>query len=106
MAVNDIITSARYNNAQGRVAAVLGNGSGNEGYGQAVTSQQVSSGLKVTAQDINNLFTDLNKIKIQQIGAVPNSIATVAIGDTIAEDTSDGDVLKGFASYEDFITVI
>ena len=106
MAVNDIITSARYNNAQGRVAAVLGNGSGNEGYGQAVTSQQVSSGLKVTAQDINNLFTDLNKIKIHQIGAVPNSIATVAIGDTIAEDTSDGDGLKGFADYEDFITVI
>ena len=106
MAVFDIITSARYNNAQGRVASILGNGSGNEGYGQTVTSQQVSSGVLVSAQNVNDLFTDLNKIRIHQIGAIPNSIATVDAGDTIAEDTSDGDVLKGFADYESFISLI
>ena len=48
MAVGDLITAARYNNAQGRVAAIIGNGSGNEGYGQTVTSEQVQVTLLLT----------------------------------------------------------
>ena len=85
MAVNDLITAARYNNAQGRVASVLGNGSGNQGYGQPVTSSQVNSNLKVTATDINNLYTDLKAIRVHQTGGIPNSIAQVDIGDTIGD---------------------
>lgn len=106
MAVNDLITAARYNNAQGRVASVLGNGSGDQGYGQTVTSSQVNSNLKVTASDINNLYTDLKAIRVHQTGGVPNSIAQVDIGDTIGDETSDGNTLKGFADYESFISLI
>ena len=38
MAVGDTITAARYNNIRARVAAVLGLGAGDEGYGQSVTT--------------------------------------------------------------------
>jgi len=106
MAVGDLITAARYNNAQGRVAAVLGNGSGNEGYGQDVTSTTVNNNLRVTAQHINNLYTDLKKIRVHQTGGIPNSISQVAIGDTIGDTASDGDVTKGFADYESLITTV
>jgi hypothetical protein len=106
MAVGDLITAARYNNAQGRVAAVLGVGSGTQGYGQTVTSSQVNSNLKVTATDVNNLYTDLKAIRIHQTGGVPNSIATVDVGDTIGDAASDGNALKGFADYESFITLV
>ena len=37
---------------------------------------------------------------------MPNAIAEVDVGNTVAEDTSDGDALKGFKDYEDFISVI
>ena len=57
MAVNDLITAARYNNAQGRVSAILGNGSGNEGYGQTTTSSQVSSNITInSAHCLHYLF--------------------------------------------------
>ena len=58
MAVGDLITAARYNNAQARVAAIMGTGSGTEGYGQTVNSGQVSTSLTVTATHVNNLYTD------------------------------------------------
>jgi hypothetical protein len=106
MAVNDLITAARYNNAQGRVSAILGNGSGNEGYGQTTTSAQVSSNVIINSTHVNALFTDLNKIYIHQTASVPNSIAEVEVGDTIAEDTSGGDTKEGFKDYEDFISII
>ena len=38
MAVGDTITAARYNIIQARIAAVIGVGSGDEGYGQARAS--------------------------------------------------------------------
>lgn len=106
MAVEDIITAARYNNAQGRVAAILGNGSGTQGYGQNVSSSQVNSNLRVTATDVNNLYTDLKAIRVHQTGGVPNSIATVDVGDTIGDAASDGDPLKGFTDYESFISLV
>ena len=106
MAVGDLITAARYNNAQGRVSAILGNGSGDEGYGQTVTSQQVSSNVVINATHVNAMFTDLNKIFVHQTGGVPNSIAEVEVGDSVAEDTSGGDTKEGFKDYEDFISII
>ena len=106
MAVNDLITAARYNNAQGRVSAILGNGSGNEGYGQTVTSSQVSSNIVIDATHINAMFTDLKNIFVHQTGGNPNSIAEVEVGDTVAEDTSGGDTKEGFKDYEDFISIV
>ena len=106
MAVFDIITAARYNNAQGRVAAVLGNGSGDEGYGQTVSSTGVNSSNKVTASDLNNLYEDIKKIRVHQTGGIPNSISQITVGDTIGDSESDGDTTKGFADYEAIITTL
>ena len=64
MAVGDLITAPRYNNAQGRVSAI-GNGLGNEGYGQTVNSQQVSSNVVIDATHVNAMFTDLKNIFVQ-----------------------------------------
>ena len=106
MATGDLITAARYNNAQGRVSAILGNGSGNEGYGQTVTSSQVSSNIVKDATHVNAMFTDLKNIFVHQTGGNPNSIAEVEVGDTVAEDTSGADTKEGFKDYEDFISIV
>ena len=106
MATGDLITAARYNNAQGRVSAILGNGSGNEGYGQTVTSSQVSSNIVIDATHVNAMFTDLKNIFVHQTGGNPNSIAEVEVGDTVAEDTSGADTKEGFKDYEDFISIV
>jgi|TARA_B100001094_G_scaffold85454_1_gene81879 hypothetical protein len=106
MAVGDLITAARYNNAQGRVEAILGVGSTNEGYGQTVASSQVSSNVIIDATHVNAMFTDLKKIFVHQTGGNPNSIAEVEVGDTVAEDTSGADTKEGFKDYEDFISII
>lgn len=58
MAVGDIITAARYNNLQSRVATVMGVGSGDDGYGQNLNSSQVAVGANVQAIDINQLYQD------------------------------------------------
>ena len=107
MAVGDLITAARYNNAQARVAAIMGTGSGTEGYGQTVNSGQVSTSLTVTATHVNNLYTDLVAGRIHQTGGTPNTISQITIGDTIADQTSDNPngTLKGFQDFEDLITI-
>ena len=104
MAVGDIITAARYNNAQARVAAIMGTGSTTEGYGQTLNSSQVSTALTVTAQHVNDLYTDLVAGRIHQTGGTPNSVSQIVIGDTIGDGASDGDVTKGFADFEALIT--
>lgn len=104
MAVGDLITAARYNNAQARVAAIMGTGSTTEGYGQTLNSSQVSTSLTVTATHINNLYTDLVAGRIHQTGGTPNSIAQIVVGDTIGDAASDGNVAKGFADFEALIT--
>ena len=41
MAVGDIVTAARFNNLQARIATVMGVGGGAEGYGQSLDSNSV-----------------------------------------------------------------
>ena len=98
MAVGDTITAARYNNIRARVAAVLGLGAGDEGYGQSVTSQTVVVGNTVTAQDMVNLDTDLTKIRVHQTGSLPAEIAPPSVGDTIED--SNNSTKEGYAQYE------
>ena len=98
MAVGDTITAARYNNIRARVAAVLGLGTGDEGYGQSVPSQTVVVGNTVTAQDMVNLDTDLTKIRVHQTGSLPAEIAPPSVGDTIED--SNNSTKEGYAQYE------
>ena len=111
MAVGDIITAARYNNAQARVAAVMGTGSSTEGYGQVLTSAQTSTGQTVSSTQVNNLYTDITAGRIHQVGTLPATILQVNSGDIIADETSDdtlGNVgsgqYKGFTDYESLIS--
>ena len=61
VASGDTITAAQYNDLQSRVNSIMGTGSGQSGYGQALASAQVSTGNVVTAEHMDNLRTDINK---------------------------------------------
>ena len=102
MAVGDTITAARYNIIQARVAAVIGVGSGDEGYGQARASSTAAVGATITAQDMVNLFTDMTKIRLHQTGSVPSEIAQPSVGDTVED--SNATSKEGYAQYESLST--
>lgn len=89
MAVGELITVARYNQMQSKVALVYGNGSGQYGYGQSLASNQVSSSDTVNATHMQNLKTDLTNAQVHQTGAVPsldNVLSTQDITDAVYGD--------------------
>lgn len=84
------INAARINNLQSRIALILGDGSGQSGYGQTLSSSQVSSSSGiVTAQDLNNIYADVLKARVHQVGPGDLSVAQVIQNlNVVAEDTS------------------
>lgn len=114
------ITAARLNNLQSRIELILGQGSGTSGYGQTVTSSAVNNtGDLVDADHVNNIYTDLLKARIHQVGVTETGIRQVIEDlNTIAEETSQqvndagvlsGDAegtLKGIADYETLMNSI
>ena len=101
MAVNsgDSITAAQFNGLQSRINQILGTGSGTFGYGQSVSSSQVTSltdpdipdGDSVTAQQFNQLRSDLRKAFIHQTGTqIP--VNSFSVGDIIGADESGTDI--------------
>ena len=108
------ITAARLNNLQSRIELILGTGSGTTGYGQAVVSTPVNNTSDVIDADhINDLYTDLVRARIHQVGVTETGIRQVIEDlNIIAEDTSqqvtdsgttqaDADgTKKGIADYE------
>lgn len=101
----DTIQAAEYNNLQSRIQNILGNGSGTDGYGQSLSSSQVSVSSVVTAANMDNMRTDLNKAYAHQNGS-NSTLGNIAVGDTIGADASDGDATKGFNDYETLMTTI
>ena len=113
------ITAARLNNLQSRVALILGTGSGDSGYGQTLASSQVASDSIVSSSHLNNIYTDMVKSRIHQVGVSETGIRQVIANlNTIAEDTSgtitdagvsgtdvDG-TKKGVADFETLMTAI
>lgn len=97
--VNQIISAARYNNIQGRIAALLGSGSGDKGYNETVASSAVIVGTReVEAGDMNNLFADFRDVYVHIYGVLPSTIAIVIVAADINEDL--------FAAYETLIVVL
>ena len=107
------ITAARLNNLQSRIALILGTGSGSSGYGQTLASSQVTADSIVSSSHTNNIFTDMVKARIHQVGIAETGIRQVIEDlNIIAEDTSgtitDAGItgtdvegtLKGIADYE------
>ena len=104
MAVGDIITAARYNNLQSRVATIMGTGSGDDGYGQSLTSSQVAAAEKVTATHMSLLFDDLSKGRKHQTNVAPSEIALIVTSDVIEDSNSVNK--KGIAQFENLTTTL
>ena len=113
------ITAARLNNLQSRIELILGTGSGTNGYGQAISSSQVNNTQVVDADHINNIYADMIKARIHQVGVTETGIREVIEDlNTIAEETSqqvsstgatasDAEgAKKGIADYESLMTQI
>jgi len=84
------ITAARINNLQSSISLILGTGSGQDGYGQSVTSVSVNNtGDVVEAADMNAIYADILKARVHQVGAGDIGIAEVVQNlNTVAETTS------------------
>jgi hypothetical protein len=88
-AVNSKIVQADYNDIRNKIVAVLGNGSGNSGYGQQarINSVAVAEGTKVTINEWANLrFDIINAYK--HINGVNPTTAQVSEGNTIRYTSS------------------
>lgn len=101
-----IVTAARYNDLQAKIANVLGNGSGQFGYGQTLVSSQVAAETLIDSQHMSDLYTDMINARVHQVGSIPNSIATVSAGQVIEEDSSDTGTGRGIIQYEDLADTI
>ena len=93
-----VVTATRYNAIQSKVAAVLGTGSGDKGYGMSLASAQVGAGDTVTATHIANLHTDINKCILHQTASATTAIVAPIATNVIEEDNSSSK--KGWAQYE------
>ena len=84
------ITAARINNLQSSISLILGTGSGQDGYGQSVTSVPVNNtGDVVEAADMNAIYADILTARVHQVGAGDIGIAEVVQNlNVVAEDTS------------------
>ena len=101
------ITAARINNLQSSIALILGTGSGQNGYGQTVTSVPVNNtGDIVEAADINAIYADILKARVHQVGPGDIGIAQVIAGISLAlipqpADTRANIVAENTSNYID-----
>ena len=111
VSTGDSITAAQYNGIQSRVNTVMGTGSSTNGYGQTLTSGQVSVGQTITAEHFDDLRTDINKANNHQSGSNAN-IGNIAVGQVIGADASGTNVSsltvtdEGFNDYETAVGVL
>jgi hypothetical protein len=81
VSVGDLVDNTDYTGLVDRVNAVLGNGSGQIGYGQVVNSAQsyksITSTNTISPAEWNSLRTDINKCTVHQTGA-NSGISTIA----------------------------
>jgi hypothetical protein len=87
MGVGDIVSAARYNTIQGRIAALLGPGSGDKGYNNSVSSFSVPVAAEVTAAHMNNLKIDYTAIYVHLFGSLPGGL----IGETVSTRVKTGE---------------
>lgn len=90
--MTEVITIARLNNLQSRISLILGNGAGNRGYGQALTSSQISNPTStvIQATDINKIYLDLIKARIHQVGYTAYNNSNLKIAQVLQNTSSIG----------------
>jgi hypothetical protein len=82
------ITAARINNLQSSISLILGNGSGQNGYGQTVASLPVNNtGDIVEAADLNAIYADILAARVHQVGLGDIGIAEVVQNLNIVAET-------------------
>lgn len=86
MAIGDLVTAARYNVIQSKAGNVLGNGTGQLGYGQPLQSYQLNVGKQVDSVDMTRLRSDLIKIHAHQTGTLPSSLPIISQFADIQDD--------------------
>src|SRR6056300_195031 len=85
MAGGEIISAARYNEMQSKVALVMGNGAGDFGYGQNLASSQVVRNTDIVrATHMQKLKTDIDKAYLHQ-NNVASSLPNVVVSDDITD---------------------
>jgi hypothetical protein len=94
----EIISAARYNELQGRIAALLGVGSGDKGYNQTVNSSPQPIGTTIRADHMNDLRIDFGKVYTHINGREPTTVITVTTDDEITEAL--------YAAYETLIAEV
>jgi len=87
MAIGDLISAAEYNNIRNKIVAIIGPGSGQSGYGQAIQSSTVSQSDIITALQWNSLRADIFNALVHQTDSTPN-IFTPSSGNLIQFGTS------------------
>lgn len=66
-----LILYSDYNAIQTKIESVLGVGSGNQGYGQSVSSSLVAQNAKISVTQWNNLRSDIVRCRTHQTGTAP-----------------------------------
>ena len=103
--VGSKITAANYNTLQSRIANVLGTGFEGSGYGQTLVSSTVGADTLITANHMELLRTDLNRIAVHQTGSLSN-LSELQEGDKIGANQVNGDATKGFNAYIALMNVL
>ena len=95
-----LITANRFNTLRQSVDNVLGNGAGDTGYGQTLTSAAINVGDIINASHINAVYEDLRKCYKHQNGGDPATslIRAVTQGDLVKDN--DGVNYTGWDQYE------
>lgn len=99
-----LITANRFNTLRQSVDNVLGNGAGDTGYGQTLTSAAINVGDIINASHINAVYEDLRKCYKHQNGGDPATslIQAVTQGDLVKDN--DGVNYTGWDQYEALAT--
>ena len=95
-----LIAALDYNNIQSKLATVFGTGSGDYGYGQTVTSSQVSVNNKVSVSQWSTLRSELIKCRQHQTGADETG---ALVDPTTSTKVTEAD-RAAYASMADLIT--
>jgi hypothetical protein len=102
MAIGDLITAARYNVIQSKVANVLSTGSTDFGYGQTLQSNQVAQNQLIEDDHMNTLRLDIRKAYLHQNNSYP-TLTVVSTANTV----DDTNVLNNsYANFETLATNI
>ena len=83
MPVNDLIKTVDYNNIRAIILPIYGDGAGNKGYGQTMSSAYKSDHNSISQTDWDNLRFDIVNARTHQTGSAP-SITDVNEGQIIS----------------------